>query len=146
MNDLIQQMKVVLASTFAMYLKAQNFHWNVEGPNFSEYHKFFGEIYGELWGAVDTIAEQVRALDSYAPGSLSRFSQLSKVDDQINIPNARAMVTELLSDNMILISELNKAFKLATDSGKEGLADFIAGRIDVHSKHGWFLRATSKNL
>lgn len=137
-------MKVVLASTFAFYLKAQNFHWNVEGPNFNDYHGFFGKLYEEVWGAVDAIAEEIRTLDSYVPGSLSRFSQLSKVDDQINIPNAKAMITELHSDNRLLIAELNKAFRLADDADKQGLADFLAGRIDAHEKHGWMLRALSK--
>lgn len=145
MNEtLVQQMKVVLASTFAFYLKAHNFHWNVEGPNFNDYHGFFGKIYEEVWGAVDAIAEEIRSLDSYAPGSLSRFSQLSKVDDQINIPNAKAMITELHSDNRLLIAELNKAFRLADDADKQGLADFLAGRIDAHEKHSWMLRAMSK--
>jgi len=144
MNELIDQMKVILASTFAMGLKTQYFHWNVEGPHFNDYHKLFGGIYEDLFGAVDTIAEQIRALDSYAPGSLSRFVQLSKVDDQINIPTSRLMISELLSDNTIMLSELTKAFHLAENADKQGLADFIAGRIDVHSKHGWFLRATSK--
>lgn len=145
MNELIQQMKIVLASTFAMYLKTHNFHWNVEGPNFNEYHKFFGDLYAELWGAVDPIAEEIRTLNSYAPGSLGRFAQLSKVDDQINIPNAKAMIKELQSDNTIVMAELNKAFQMANKLDIQGLADFLAGRLDVHSKHGWFLRAMSKD-
>jgi starvation-inducible DNA-binding protein len=145
MNDLVQQMKVVLASTFAMYLKAHNFHWNVEGPNFSEYHALFGNIYEDVHGSVDEVAERIRTLDQYAPGSMSRFAQLSVVDDQINIPNARSMVQELQSDNVKVITELTKAFNLATKAGKEGLADYFAGRIDVHEKHGWMLRATLKS-
>ena len=144
MNDLIQQMKVTLASTFSMYLKTHNFHWNVEGPNFNDYHAFFGELYAELWAAVDVFAEQIRALDSYSPGSLSRFSQLSKIEDQINVPNSKAMFKELLSDNDIILVELNKAFRMANEADKQGLADFLANRIDVHNKHGWMLRATSK--
>lgn len=144
MNDLIQQMKVTLASTFAMYLKAHNFHWNVEGPNFSEYHKLFGDIYGDLWAAVDEIAERIRTLDSYAPGSLGRFAQLSVIDDQINIPTAKSMVQELQSDNVKLIAELNKAFDLATKLNKQGIADYFAGLIDAQEKHGWMLRATAK--
>jgi starvation-inducible DNA-binding protein len=144
MNELVQQMKVVLASTFSMYLKTHAFHWNVEGPHFNDYHKFLGDTYEELWGAVDIIAEQIRALDAYSPGSLSRFSQLSKVDDQINVPTAKAMMRELLADNEIMIAELNKTFRLADQADKQGLADFIAGRLDVHAKLGWFLRATTK--
>jgi starvation-inducible DNA-binding protein len=145
MNDLIQQMKVVLASSFAMYLKAHNFHWNVEGPNFSEYHKLFGDIYEDIWGSVDEVAERIRTLDQYAPGSMSRFTQLSVIDDQLNIPSARAMVQELLSDNAKIIAELDKAFALADKANKQGLADYFAGRIDAHEKHGWMLRATLKS-
>ncbi len=137
-------MKVSLASTFSMYLKTHNFHWNVEGPNFNDYHAFFGELYAELWAAVDVFAEQIRALDSYSPGSLSRFSQLSKIEDQINVPNSKAMIKELLNDNDIILAELNKAFRLANEADKQGLVDFLANRIDVHNKHGWMLRATSK--
>jgi starvation-inducible DNA-binding protein len=144
MNDLVQQMKVVLASSFAMYLKAHNFHWNVEGPNFSEYHKLFGDIYEDIWGSVDEVAERIRTLDQYAPGSMSRFAQLSVVDDQLNIPAARSMIQELLSDNAKIIAELNKAFSLADKANKQGIADYFAGRIDTHEKHGWMLRATLK--
>lgn len=145
MKELTDQMKTILASTFAMYLKAQYFHWNVEGPHFHDYHKMLGKLYEELWESVDHIAEQIRALDSYAPGSLSRYSQLSKVDDQINVPNAKSMLNELLSDNQIVISELNKGFKLAEDSNNQGLADFLASRLDVHAKHGWFLKSMVKS-
>ena len=144
MDQLVQQMKVVLASSFAFYLKAHNFHWNVEGPNFSEYHALFGNIYEDVHGSVDEVAERIRTLDQYAPGSMSRFAQLSVVDDQINIPSARGMIQEILSDNVKVIVELTKAFNLATKSGKEGIADYLAGRIDVHEKHGWMLRATLK--
>lgn len=145
MNELVQQMKVVLASTFSMYLKTHTFHWNVEGPHFNDYHKMLGETYQELWNAVDVIAEQIRALDAYAPGSLSRFSQLSKVDDQINVPTAKSMMKELLGDNEILIGELNKTFRLAESANKQGLADFLAGRLDAHAKLGWFLKAITKD-
>jgi len=144
MNELIQQMKVVLASSFALYLKTHNFHWNVEGPNFPQYHDFLNNMYNEIWLAVDAIAEHIRALDAYAPGSLSRYSQLSVVDDQLNIPLAKAMLAELESDNIKLISELNKALRLAEAANKHGLANFIQDRIDIHEKHRWMLKATGK--
>jgi len=144
MNELIQQMKVVLASSFALYLKTHNFHWNVEGPNFPQYHDFLNNMYNEIWLAVDAIAEHIRALDAYAPGSLSRYSQLSVVDDQLNIPLAKAMLAELESDNIKLISELNKALRLAEVANKHGLANFIQDRIDIHEKHRWMLKATGK--
>jgi starvation-inducible DNA-binding protein len=144
MDDLTQQMKVALASTFAFYLKAHNFHWNVEGPGFPQYHALFGDIYAEVWGAVDAIAEHIRTLDSYAPGSLRRFSQLSVIQDQVNIPDARGMLSELQTDNVELITELDKAFRLAEKADKSGIANFFQDRIDIHEKHGWMLRASSK--
>lgn len=144
MSDLVQQMKVVLASTFAMYLKSHNFHWNVEGSNFQEYHTFFGDLYAELWGAVDGIAEGIRTLDAYAPGSLGRFAQLSVVDDQINIPSPKAMISELSSDNTKLLAELAKAYRMAEDANKLGVSNFLQDRLTAHDKHGWMLRAMSK--
>lgn len=144
MDDLVQQMKVVLASTFAFYLKAHSFHWNVEGPNFPQYHSLLNDVYSETWGAVDAVAEHIRTLDAYAPGSLSRFSALTVVDDQINIPNAKAMLSELESDNKKLIAELQKCYRLAEKADKCGLSNFLQDRIDVHQKHGWMLRATGK--
>lgn len=145
MDELVQQMKVVLASTFAFYLKAHNFHWNVEGPDFAQYHGFFGDLYEEAFGAVDIIAEKIRALNSYAPGSLSRFSQLSVIDDQINIPTALKMIKELELDNNKLKDELTKAYKLAETANEVGLSNFLQDRIDIHSKHGWMLRSIGKS-
>jgi starvation-inducible DNA-binding protein len=144
MDQLVQQLKVVLGSTFAFYLKAHNFHWNIEGPNFPQYHSFLDGLYNEVWGAVDAIAEHIRTLDAYAPGSLGRFSQLSVVDDQINIPNARAMFSELESDNQKVIAELTKAYVLAEKENKPGLSNFLQDRIDIHAKHAWMLKATGK--
>lgn len=144
MDELVQQMKVVLATTFAFYLKAHNFHWNVEGPNFPQYHELFKDVYEDAWGAVDEIAERIRTLDAYAPGSMSRFSALSAVDEQLNIPEARKMIAELIQDSNIVISTLVKAQMLSEKNGKVGLTDYLQGRIDTHEKQGWMLRATSK--
>lgn len=145
MEQLVNQMKVVLASTFAFYLKAHNFHWNVEGPDFAQYHAFLGDLYAETWGAVDLIAEHIRTLNSYAPGSLSRFSQLSVIDDQINIPNALKMMKELELDNNKLKAELVKAYRLAEDANELGVSNFLQDRIDIHAKHGWMLRSIGKS-
>ena len=137
-------MKIGLASIFSFYLKTQYFHWNVEGPNFPQYHTFFGDLYEEVRGSVDPFAEQIRALGSYSPGSLGRFKELSVVEDEINIPNSTAMIRELLLDNQRIIDLLEKINKMANDNNKSGLSNFIEERIDIHSKHGWMLRAISK--
>jgi starvation-inducible DNA-binding protein len=101
-------------------------------------------LYNEIWLAVDAIAEHIRTLDAYAPGSLSRYSQLSVIDDQLNIPSAKAMLAELELDNQKIINELNKALELAESANKHGLANFIQDRIDIHEKHKWMLRASGK--
>jgi starvation-inducible DNA-binding protein len=144
METLTEIMKKVLADTFAMYLKSHNYHWNVEGSNFPQYHEFFGNLYEELHGAIDPIAEQIRALDSYAPGSFSRFMELTDIEDELNVPLGTDMARKLMADNQIVLNTLNMAFKLAEQFDNQGLADFIAGRIDTHNKHAWMLRSISK--
>ena len=127
-----------------MYLKAHNYHWNVEGSNFPQYHDFFGNLYQELHGAVDPIAEEIRALDAYVPGSLSRFLELTEIEDELSIPNGVEMARRLMVDNQKVIMTLDMAFKLADEFDQQGLADFIAGRLDAHKKHGWMLRSITK--
>jgi len=141
---LIDQMKVVHATNFSFYLKAHFFHWNVEGPFFVSLHELFGNIYEDTQGAIDTIAEQIRAIKGYAPGSFSRLSADSKIADQVEVPPAMDMVKMLSKDNDTIFVELLKAQKMAEVEGEMGLANYLQDRIDTHKKHGWMLRATSK--
>jgi starvation-inducible DNA-binding protein len=144
METLVEMMKKVLADTFAMYLKSHNYHWNVEGSNFPQYHDFFGNLYQELHGAVDPIAEHIRALDSYAPGSLSRFMELTDIQDEMSVPLGTDMARKLSADNQTVLNTLNMTFKLAEQFDQQGLMDFLAGRIDTHKKHAWMLRSIAK--
>lgn len=144
MDDLIKEMKVVIATTFAFYLKAQSFHWNVEGSNFPQYHGLFGDIYNEAWESIDVLAEHLRSLDSYVPGSMARFISLSVIEEQLNIPEPRQMILELERDNKILIEQINKAYNAAEDLKKLGLSNYLQDRLTAHEKHGWMLRTTSK--
>jgi len=144
METLQDIMKKVLADTFALYLKAHNYHWNVEGSNFPQYHEFFGNLYEELHGAVDPIAEEIRSLDAYAPGSFTRFMEITEIEDEVTVPAGVEMARRLMTDNERVLATLNMAFKLADTMDKQGLADFLAGRIDVHNKHGWMLRSITK--
>jgi len=144
MKELIEQMKKVLATNFAFYLKSHNFHWNIEGPNFPQYHSFLDGLYNEVWEAVDSIAEHIRTLEAYAPGSFTRFQTLSSIQDQLNIPSAIKMIKELESDNTTLISELTKAQKMAEKESCVGLSNFLQDRIDIHFKHGWMLKSILK--
>ncbi len=144
METLQEIMKKVLADTFALYLKAHQYHWNVEGVNFPQYHEFFGNLYEELHGAVDPIAEEIRSLDAYAPGSFTRFMELTEIEDEVTVPAGVEMARRLMTDNERVLATLNVAFKLADQFDKQGLADFLAGRIDTHSKHAWMLRSITK--
>jgi len=144
METLQEIMKKVLADTFAMYLKSHNYHWNVEGQNFPQYHEFFGNLYEELHGAVDPIAEEIRSLNTYAPGSFTRFMELTDIEDEVAVPAGVEMARRLMTDNEKVLATLNMAFKLADQLDKQGLADFLAGRIDAHNKHGWMLRSITK--
>ena len=144
MDQLIQEMKVSLATTFAFYLKAHGFHWNVEGPNFPQYHEFLGDLYEEVFGAVDPIAEHLRTLGAYAPASFLRYKELSLVSDEVNIPAAMSMMKKLTDDNATIIEQLTKTQALAETNKKMGLANFLQDRIDAHEKHGWMLRSITK--
>lgn len=142
---LSESMKQVLASSFAFYLKAKNFHWNVEGADFAQLHELFDTIAGEVYGSLDECAEYIRALDSYAPGSFGRFAELSCVEDQTKIPRATLMVQELYEDNQKVTELLKAVFQVANDENEQGVADFIAARLSAHGKWGWQLRSTLKN-
>jgi starvation-inducible DNA-binding protein len=144
MEILIEMMRKVLADAYAFQLKANNYHWNVEGSNFPQYHEFLSNLYEEVFGATDTIAEQIRALDAYAPGSFTRFLELTDIECEVNVPNSIEMIKRLSVDNDKVLATLNMAFKLANELDKQGLVDFLAGRIDIHNKHGWMLRSIAK--
>ena len=145
MNDFIQEMKVCLASTFAFYLKAHGFHWNVEGSNFPQYHEFLGNLWEETFGAVDPLAEHIRTLEAYAPASLSRYMELSIVKDELNIPSAMSMMVKLKDDNAAIIDLLTTTQALAEKYKKMGIANFLQDRMAAHEKHGWQLRSIIKS-
>lgn len=144
MDELVQAMKKALADTFAFYLKAHGFHWNVEGPNFPQYHALFDTIYNEVYGSIDQFAEEIRAMDAYAPASFARFSELTSLEDEIQILNAQGMLAKLLADNDVVLSSLEQAYELAEVAHNHGLSNFLAERQDAHKKHAWQLKATLK--
>jgi starvation-inducible DNA-binding protein len=144
MDELQRALKIAFASEFAFYLKAQYFHWNVEGPNFPQLHDLFGKIYEEVYGSIDTFAEEIRATGTYTPGSFTRFSILSLVDDEVEILPAEAMLMELFEDSEKMAEMFRIVFNASEELGLHGLSDFLAGRQDAHKKHSWMLRSTLK--
>ena len=144
MEQLQQIAKIAFASEYAFALKAQNFHWNVEGMFFEQFHALFGGIYEEVYGNIDNFAENIRKAGGYAPASFQRLSMLSQVEDETNIPDATAMCAELLQDSEKIANIFKMVFVLSEREGEHGLSDFLAGRQDAHRKHQWMLRATLK--
>ena len=142
---LADALKTLLASNFAYYLKAQQFHWNVEGPDFGELHEFFQNIYEDAYSAVDPIAEYIRTTEEYAPGSLSRFQELSQIQDQTKVPRARLMLEELLADTQTMIDMSKQVFDVATAEGREDIANFAAERQSSHGKYMWQLKSYLKD-
>jgi starvation-inducible DNA-binding protein len=144
MDELQRALKIAFASEFAFYLKAHYFHWNVEGPLFKQLHHLFGEIYQEVYGSIDTFAENIRKTGAYTPGSFARFSMLTLVDDETQLLPAEAMVLELLEDSTKMSKLFQVVFQAAEELGEHGLSDFLAARMDAHQKHSWMLRSTLK--
>jgi starvation-inducible DNA-binding protein len=142
MEELIQATKILLANHYSFYLKAHYYHWNVTGPNFPQYHEFLENIYTEVYGVVDKIAEEIRAMDAYAPGSFQRFIQLSQIqgDDSISMPED--MLRRLLNDIDTMQASIDRVYNLAEQQGEHGLSNFMAERQDAFRKHAWMIRST----
>ena len=138
-------LKTYLASTFAYYLKAHMFHWNVEGPDFGQLHKFLSKVYEDAFDAVDPIAEYIRTEDEYTPGSLTRFQELSQIQDQTKVPRARLMLEELLADTQTMLDMSKQVFDAATEAGREDIADFAANRQGAHGKYMWQMKSYLKD-
>ena len=137
-------LKTAFASEYAFALKAQNFHWNTEGPLFYQHHLLFERIYDEVYGVVDKFAEELRSLQIYAPASYSKFSMLSKVEDENSVPDFQSMLRELLADSDKMANMFRIVFTMAESAGDHGLSNFFADRQDAHKKHSWMLRASLK--
>jgi starvation-inducible DNA-binding protein len=131
----------VLADTYTLYLKTHNYHWNVTGPQFNTLHTMFMTQYTEMWAAVDLIAERIRALGAYAPGSYSDFAKLATVREASGVPEAMAMVRELAEDQATVVRTARAVFAIAEAADDQPTADLLTARMQVHEKTAWMLRA-----
>jgi starvation-inducible DNA-binding protein len=144
MEQLIEQMKVILGTNFGLYFKAHTFHWNVEGPDFAQYHGFLGDFYDAVFDQTDSIAEHIRALGSYAPTTLARMMELSKVQDIVAIPSPLIMMSELAQDNDKYIMELRTGIAIADAADEPAVGNFLQDILDAHQKHGWMLKSFTR--
>ena len=141
---LSDNLKVLLASTQSFAIKSQNFHWNIECSDFPQYHQFFDTLYGDVSGTIDQIAEYIRILGHYTPGSLSRYSELSIIQDQTKIPRAQLMFSETLQDIDTMLQLIIPMFDEATNEKQQGIANFLAELQDLYGKKAWFIRSILK--
>lgn len=144
MEQLIQQMKVILGTNFGLYFKSHSFHWNVEGPDFAQYHGFLGDFYDSVFDNVDTIAEKIRMLGAYAPTTLPRMLELSDIEDTETIPSALAMLNQLKQDNDRFIVHLRAGIVAADNANEPAISNFLQDLLDQHQKHAWMLRSFTK--
>lgn len=131
----------VLADTYCLYLKTQNYHWNVVGPKFVQLHEIFENQYQEMAEAVDEIAERIRALGRRAPGSFHEFSGLTSVPETTETLEADQMVADLMEGHELMARKTKELFELATQNGDDVTADLIISRKKVHEKTAWMLRS-----
>lgn len=134
-------LQIVLSNTVGFYFAAHRAHWNVVGPDFSEYHALFAEIYGDTYSSIDPLAENIRKLRAF-PTSLPDMVRQSQIQDDFNQRTADALAGDLLAKNQMLISMLKELFDVATAANEQGIANFIAERIDSHEKWDWQLSAS----
>ena len=141
---LSDNLKVLLASTQSFAIKSQNFHWNIEGSNFPQYHAFYDTLYSDVNETIDTIAEYIRILGHYTPGSLQRYGELSIIPDQTRIPRATIMFQETLGDIDRMLALIVPMFDEATNEKQQGIANFLAELQDLYGKKAWFIRSILK--
>jgi starvation-inducible DNA-binding protein len=145
MEELKIAIKVLMANATVMYYKTHQFHWNVEGIEFTQYHDFFGDLYTDVYNSVDPIAELLRKLDTYTPISLDELFKYKTLSEEANmVTDLGGILSKLSQANDEVLVSLNKVFTLAAAQNQQGICNFIADRIDTHQKHGWFLRASAK--
>ncbi len=140
-HEIAEGLSKVLADTYTLYLKTHNFHWNVTGPMFKTLHEMFEEHYIELRDAVDLLAERIRALGAFAPGSYAQFADLTQITEETGVPRAEDMIRQLVHGHEAVIRIARETSAKAAAAGDDGTADMLTGRLEVHEKTAWMLRS-----
>ena len=142
MEQLFDALKRAFANTHAMYIKSHGYHWNGVGNDFPQYHAFFETIYSEVYNAIDSFAEHIRACGAYAPASYTELASLTDIQDELGVPPLLDMSQVLYADNQTVLNSLRTAYEVAEAAGEIGLSNYLQDRYDVHTKHAWQLRST----
>ena len=134
----------LLADTYMLYLKTHGFHWNVEGPMFQTLHLMFMGQYTETWNAIDPIAERIRALGHYAPGTYKQYIELATVKETDGVPKAEKMIAELINGQETVARTARSVLPLADAANDQPTLDLLTQRLDIHEKNAWMLRSLLK--
>ncbi|MBL7558137.1 MAG: DNA starvation/stationary phase protection protein [Bdellovibrionaceae bacterium] len=140
-KKIVDGLSKLLADSYILYLKTHNFHWNVEGPMFNTLHLMFMDQYTELWNALDLVAERIRALGSYAPGSYKKFAQLSSIPESDEHLAAKDMIKQLLQGHETVAKTVRSIFPVADAGSDEATLDLLTQRLQIHEKTAWMLRS-----
>lgn len=143
-KDVAHGLSKLLADTYTLYLKTHNFHWNVEGPMFQTLHVMFMGQYTEMWNALDLIAERIRSLGHYAPGTYGEFVKLTSIKETKSVPKATKMIEELIQGNEAVIKTARSVFQSAESAKDQTTMDVLTQRLDIHEKTAWMLRSLLK--
>lgn len=141
-QNVINSLKVVLADSYILFLKTQNYHWNVMGPNFKSFHTLFEEQYNDLFEAVDLLAERIRALGEKAPGSFKKYNALTNITEGDEGLTSNAMISDLAKDQGIISKALQEALNAANEAGDDVTAGIVTDRIEIHQKNAWMLNSS----
>jgi starvation-inducible DNA-binding protein len=139
-DAVVAELSCLLASSYTLYLKTHNYHWNVTGPMFTTLHTLFETQYTELALAIDEIAERIRSLGAFAPGSFSAFAQLSEVKEETARPDAKKMIKNLVLDQELIAKISKRVIEIADKVGDQATTDLATRRLDIHQKNAWMLR------
>ena len=131
----------VLADTYTLYLKTHNYHWNVTGPMFNTLHLMFEAQYNEMWTAADLLAERIRSLGVFAPGSYAQFADLTVIAEAEGVPDAEVMIADLVRGHEAVARTVRSVFSIVDSAHDESTADLLTQRLQVHEKTAWMLRS-----
>ena len=139
-----QSLSRLLADSYVVYLKTHSFHWNVEGPMFQTLHQMFMEQYTETWNAIDLIAERIRSLGEYAPGTYREYARLTRVQETEGVPRAEEMVRLLIEGQEAIVRTAREVLAVADEANDQPTLDLVTQRMQVHEKNAWMLRSLLK--
>jgi starvation-inducible DNA-binding protein len=141
---IVQGLSKLLADSYVLYLKTHSFHWNVEGPMFQTLHQMFMEQYTETWNAIDLIAERIRSLGEYAPGTYREYARLTRIKETEGVPRAEEMVQLLIEGQETIVRTAREVLPVADEAHDEPTLDLLTQRMQIHEKNAWMLRSLLK--